>query len=306
MRINPKTKYLSQLLSMTFIFSAFSYNAIAKNNTETIIIDSNTSTKAFPHIWEQMFGSGRSILTLRESYRQDMKKVKNVTEMKYVRPHAIFHDEIGIYDEDANGKPIYNFSYVDQIYDGLLENGVRPFVELSFMPRKLASKQTEHPFWYRQITSPPKDWIKWEDLIYNFTKHLVARYGEAEVSKWYFEVWNEPNIDFWSGDPKESTYYELYDRTAKSLKKVSNKLRVGGPGTAQAAWVDKFIDHCVDKKIPVDFVTTHVYANDSAKDVFGTTEVIPRKNMVARSVKKVFEQVKKSAKPNLPIIWRPT
>ncbi|MBC7473265.1 MAG: glycosyl hydrolase family 39, partial [Candidatus Sericytochromatia bacterium] len=288
---------------MTFIFSAFSYNAIAKNNTETIIIDSNTKTKQFPHIWEQMFGSGRAILTLRESYRKDMEKVKNVTEMKYVRPHAIFHDEVGIYDEDANGKPIYNFSYVDQIYDGLLENGVRPFVELSFMPRKLAAKQTEHPFWYKQITSPPKDWIKWEDLIYNFTKHLVARYGEAEVSKWYFEVWNEPNIDFWSGDPKESTYYELYDRTAKSLKKVSNKLKVGGPGTAQAAWVDKFIDHCVNKKIPVDFVTTHVYANDSAKDVFGTTEFIPRKNMVARSVKKVFDQVKKSAKPNLPIIW---
>src|SRR5262249_34497767 len=169
-------------------------------------------------------GSGRAVLTLRDSYRRDMRSVHNITGFEYVRFHAIFHDEVGIYDEDAQGKPVYNFSYVDQIYDGLLDNGVRPFVELSFTPKKLAGPNPVlHAFWYKQVTSPPKDMDKWEDLIYQFTKHLVDRYGEDEVSKWYFEVWNEPNIDFWAGEPKQSTYFELYDRAARAVKGVSPK-----------------------------------------------------------------------------------
>ena len=94
--------------------------------------------------------------------------------MKYIRFHAIFHDEMGVYDEDSAGRPVYNFSYVDQVYDGLLQNGVRPFVELSFMPKKLASKDAPHAFWYKQNVAPPKDWAKWDDLIYQFTKHLVG------------------------------------------------------------------------------------------------------------------------------------
>jgi xylan 1,4-beta-xylosidase len=164
--------------------------------TETIVIDATAPARPFPHYWERMFGSGRAVLTLRESYRRDLRAVRQITDFKYVRFHAIFHDEVGVYDEDAHGNPVYNFSYVDQIYDGLLENGVRPFVELSFMPRKLAATNVTHPFWYKQYTGPPKDWNKWEDLIYQFTKHLVERYGIDEVSQWYFEVWNEPNIDF--------------------------------------------------------------------------------------------------------------
>ncbi|HEY9840856.1 MAG TPA: hypothetical protein V6D23_10400 [Candidatus Obscuribacterales bacterium] len=268
-----------------------------------VSLDARAESKPFPHFWETTFGSGRAILSLRQSYRDDMNTVKNVTSMAYVRPHAIFHDEIGLYDEDAQGQPVYNFSYVDQIYDGLLANGVRPFVELSFMPRKLALRPTEHAFWYKQITAPPKDWDKWEALIEAFGRHLVARYGEAEVAQWYFEVWNEPNIDFWSGEPKQATYYELYGRAAKALRRASPMLRVGGPATAQAAWVDSFIQYCVEHKLPVDFVSTHVYANDSAQDVFGTQEVIPRKTMVARSVQKVYDQVKRSPRPDLPIIW---
>src|SRR3984885_15007254 len=131
-----------------------------------------------------------------------------------------FHDEVGLYDEDPSGKPIYNFSYVDQIYDGLLENGIRPFVELSFMPRKLAAQPIEQSFWYHRVVAPPKDWSRWAELITQFTRHLVARYGIDEVSRWYFEVWNEPNLDFWAGDPKEATYYQLYDTAAKALKSV--------------------------------------------------------------------------------------
>ena len=266
-------------------------------------MDVNAPAHPFPHYWERMFGSGRAILSLRDSYRRDLREVKQATGFQYIRFHAIFHDEVGLYDEGADGTPIYNFSYVDQIYDGLLQNGVRPFVELSFMPAKLAARQTQQSFWYHPIVSPPKDWQKWGDLISHFAQHLVDRYGIDEVSRWYFEVWNEPNLDFWAGDPKEQTYDELYDTTARALKNVNGRLRVGGPATAQAAWVDRFITHAVQNQIPVDFVSTHVYANDTAQDVFGTSETIPRTQMVCRAVQKVHDQVKASARPSLPLIW---
>jgi xylan 1,4-beta-xylosidase len=171
------------------------------------------------------------------------------------------------------------------------------------MPRKLAANLTPHPFWYKQLPSPPKDPKKWSALIEAFTKHLVDRYGKTEVEQWYFEVWNEPNIDFWNGEPKQETYFALYDETAKAVKSVDPQLRVGGPATAQAAWVDKFIAHCTENKIPFDFVSTHVYGNDTAQDVLGRAETIPRRDMVARAAAKVHDQVKASAAPNTPIIW---
>ena len=271
---------------------------------QTIEIDDTASSHPFPHFWEKLFGSGRAILSLRESYRNDLRETKRITGFAYVRFHAIFHDEVSLYDEDKDGKPVYNFSYIDQIYDGLLENQVRPFVELSFTPKKLSSDPNAlHPFWYKQNVAPPKDWDKWEQLVENFARHLVERYGIDEVSQWYFEVWNEPNIDFWAGNPKEPTYYELYDRAARAIKRVSPRLRVGGPATAQAAWVDRFLAHCKEKSVPVDFASTHVYGNDRAEDVFGTHERISRNQMVCRAVKKVHDQIGASPYPGVPLIW---
>jgi xylan 1,4-beta-xylosidase len=270
---------------------------------EEIVVDPQGAHHSFPHFWEQMFGSGRAILTLRESYRHDLHLVKDTTDFKFVRFHAILHDEVGIYDEDKHGHQIYNFSYLDQIYDGLLANGVRPYVELSFMPSKLASRQAVHSFKYHPIVAPPRDFAKWDALIAAFAKHLIERYGIDEVAQWYFEVWNEPNLDFWTGSPKQSTYWTLYDHTAQALKAVDNRLRVGGPSTAQAAWVGAFIRHCTEKGIPFDFVSTHVYANDTAKDVFGTRENIPRSEMVCRAAKKVRDEVDASPRRGIPIIW---
>ena len=271
--------------------------------TETITIDAQAPAQPFPHFWERVFGSGRAILSLRESYRRDLRSVKQATGFDYIRFHAIFHDEAGLYSEDRQGQPVYNFSYVDQIYDGLLENGVRPFIELSFMPQQLAAKPSLQAFWYHPNNAPPKEWTRWGEMIEAFTRHLVARYGIEEVATWYFEVWNEPNLDFWAGDPKEATFYQLYDAAAKAIKRVSPRLRVGGPSTAQAAWADRFIKHCADGNVPVDFVSTHVYGNDTAHDVLGTNETIGREQMVVRAVKKVHDQVKASAKPDLPIIF---
>jgi len=250
-----------------------------------------------------MFGSGRAILTLRDSYRRDLRLVKGATDLKFVRFHAILHDEVGVYDEDKHGTPLYNFSYVDQIYDGLLENGVRPFVELSFMPRKLASRAAVHSFKYHPIVAPPRDYARWDALIAAFASHVIERYGIDEVAQWYFEVWNEPNIDFWSGTPAQATYFTLYDHTARALKQVDARLRVGGPSTAQAAWVGALIRHTTEQQVPLDFVSTHVYANDTAKDVFATREIVPRTEMVCRAAKKVRDEVNASGRPDVPIIW---
>ena len=279
------------------------YAQAAASQTELIVIDANAPSHPFPHFWEKMFGSGRAILSLREDYRSDLRAVKQITDFTYVRFHGIFNDEVGVYSEDNQGRAVYNFSYIDHIYDGLLAIGVRPFVEISFMPNQLAATHTLHPFWYRPNVAPPKDWSGWDDLVRAFAQHLIERYGLDEVAQWYFEVWNEPNLDFWAGQPKQETYWELYDQTAATIKKVNPRLRVGGPATAQAAWVDAFIKHCAEKQIPLDYVSTHVYANDTAQDIFGTQENIPRDRMVCRAVDKVHSQIKSSRMPNLPLIW---
>lgn len=270
---------------------------------ETVRIDANAAGRPFPHFWEQMFGSGRATLSLRDSYRQDLRAVKAATGFEYVRFHGIFDDDLSLYDENKDGVPVYNFAYVDQIYDGLLANGVRPYVELSFMPPKLAARAVHQAFWYHPVVSPPKNWALWDDLIRKFAQHLVDRYGIDEVSQWYFEVWNEPNIDFWAGEPKQGTYYELYDHTARDLKGVSARIRVGGPSTAQAAWVSGFITQALENHVPVDFISTHVYGNDTAEHVFGTTENIPRADMVCRAAKKVHDEIAASARPQLPLIF---
>ncbi len=283
---------------------------------ERVVVDVSAATTPFPHFWEQTFGSGRAVLSLRQSYRDDLRSVKGVTDFTSVRFHGIFLDDVGLYDpkpvsqnpglaaEKVEVASPYNFSYVDQIYDGLLANGIRPFVELSFMPKKMASNPDAlHAFWYKPNVSPPKDYALWDAMITAFAKHLIDRYGIAEVATWDFEVWNEPNIDFWVGVPKQATYFKLYDHTALSLKKVSQRLRVGGPSTAQAAWVGEFLRHCKEKGIPVDFASTHVYGNDTADNVFKTNEKISREQMVYRSVKMVHEEILRSPFPKMPLIF---
>ncbi len=280
--------------------TAFAQNAAQ----EQVTVDARATGTPFPHFWEQMFGSGRAVLTLRADYRRDMQLVEQATGFKYVRFHAIFHDEVGVYNEDASHQPVYNWSYVDQIYDGLLAAGVRPFVEISFMPKDLALRPGDvHPFWYHEIVSPPASYSKWNALIAAFARHLVDRYGINEVSQWYFEVWNEPNIDFWSGRPQQATYFELYDNTARALKSVNARLRIGGPATAQAAWVDAMIAHAAADHVPLDFVSTHVYGNDVTADVFADKRPVAPHQMVAAAVHKVHEQITHSAMPQIPLIW---
>jgi xylan 1,4-beta-xylosidase len=136
-----------------------------------------------------------------------------------------------------------------------------------------------------------------------FAQHLVDRYGIEEVSQWYFEVWNEPNIDFWGGIPRQKSYFELYDHTARDLKSVSPRLRVGGPATAAASWVSAFLKHTYEVHAPVDFVSTHGYADDTVENLFGTNEDIAMDDRMGRAVAKVRAEIKSSATPDLPLLW---
>jgi xylan 1,4-beta-xylosidase len=281
-----------------------------------ITVDAQAAGTPFPHFWEQTFGSGRAILSLRDEYRKDIDAVHAATGFQSVRFHGIFNDEVGVYDpsrkytnpgqatEDVKTNGFYNFSYVDAIYDGLLEHHVRPFVELSFMPKGLAADPNDlHVFWYHPNVSPPRDYAQWDAMMTAFARQLIARYGIEEVSTWSFEVWNEPNLDFWDGKPKQASYWQLYDHTARALKAVNPRIRVGGPSTAQAAWVGDFLKHCRDNAVPVDFASTHVYGNDDNVNVLHTDAKIPRDRMVPLAVAKVHAEILASPYPQMPLYF---
>lgn len=297
-RIAPKLGFV-----LLFALGA-AHAAPSTPDTVPVRVDAQATGTPFPHFWEQMFGSGRAVLALRDDYRKDIEAVHQATGFDYVRFHGIFDRDVGLVQRDAKGHISYNFSYVDQIYDGLLERGVKPFVELSFMPPELSSDPSkQHDFWYHPNVMPPRDYTQWNAMIRAFAQHLIARYGIDEVSTWYFEVWNEPNLTFWGGHPEQPTYFTLYDNTARTLKAVSPRLRVGGPATAQAAWVPAFLEHVHDAKVPVDFVSTHVYGDDTAQNVFKTDENISRADMVCRAVDKVHREIAASPYPKMPLIF---
>lgn len=176
-----------------------------------------------------------------------------------VRAHAILNDDLGTYRE-VDGRPVHDFSGISRIYDHVMGLGLRPIVELSFMPRDLAADPSKTVFDYGAIVSPPKDWDRWEALVHDLAAHLVDRYGLPEVRRWAFEVWNEANLGvFWSGTRDE--YLRLYDVSVRAVKAVDAQLIVGGPASAAGKWVDELLAHCRATGSPIDFVSTHTYGN---------------------------------------------
>jgi len=174
-----------------------------------------------------------------------------------VRAHAILDDSLGVYRDVGDG-PVHDFSKVVEVLDRLLDTGVRPIVELSYMPRDLAVDPTATVFDYQGIISPPRDDERWAALVRDLVAHLLDRYGRDVVRGWAFEVWNEPNLClFWSA--AESDYLRLYETSARAIKSVDPELRVGGPATAAAGWIDDLLEFCRRRDIPLDFISTHTY-----------------------------------------------
>lgn len=226
-------------------------------------------TVALPHVWELMVGSCHAPLALRADYQAQVRRTCQELGFQYVRFHGLLSDDVGTLVRQGTEK-IYSFFNAHRIWDALLDSGVRPFVELSFMPTAIASGRAT-VFRYRGNVTPPRDWNEWSELIRRLVSSAVARYGAAEVEQWFFEVWNEPNLrSFWRGT--RAQYFRLYRETAHAIKDVAPTLRVGGPATAQNGWIEEFLDDCERTRTPVDFVSTHHYPTDRVMHVTGGTE----------------------------------
>jgi len=216
-------------------------------------------TTPLPHFWEHTVGSDHAPMALRADWQQQLQQCHNELGFKYVRFHGLLSDDMGTLVLEHN-KPLYSFLNIDQVFDFLLSIDMKPFVELSFMPKALASgKKTV--FKYEANVTPPRDYKKWAALITRLVSHCVDRYGIAEVRQWFFEVWNEPNLkSFWTGTQRD--YFKLFRYTAQAIKEVDSALQVGGPATAKSEWIGDFVDYCERNKVPADFISTHQYPTD--------------------------------------------
>ncbi|MGN1349032.1 MAG: hypothetical protein ACI4VI_08820 [Acutalibacteraceae bacterium] len=231
-------------------------------------LDYKSETRKVSKHWQFCIGSGHAALAHRTDYIQQLKTVHDELGIERVRFHGIFNDDMNVCQRLSDHLPLasrnrtklFSFYQVAKIYDKLLEIGLKPFVELGFMPSALASgKKTV--FYYKGNVTMPKNMSEWQDFIRAFARFLIDRYGEEEVSSWYFEVWNEPDLScFFKGSMKD--YYRLYAETVRALKSVSPNLRVGGPATTKSSHLTEFLSFCKSENIPVDFVSTHQYPTD--------------------------------------------
>ena len=265
-------------------------------------IDVNGKGVPFQHHWSVGTCAGRANEGLRTSWVEQLRMVKEHCGFQYLRMHGMFDDDMFVYFEDRKGNPVYNWQYLDEVYDRMLDIGIRPFVELSFFPKGIAADDGKVQMWYQnRITYDPKRLPKWKGLVEVFTRHVVERYGLEEVRRWYFEVWNEPNLNmtpkagFFEGT--RSDYFQLYKASAEAIKGVDSQLRVGGPATSnfiadhrhdgevldntksvfydqasinkqdwKAVWMTEFLDFCAKEHLPVDFISCHAYPTDYALD----------------------------------------
>lgn len=273
-------------ISVLFFFAGLCIdNTFAQSGLpeRTIGFDFNQVKGPFNRMFKECVGAGRANEGLRADWQQQLAYVKKECGFKYIRMHGLLTDDMGVYREDRNGNPEYNFQYIDVLYDFIVGIGMKPFVELGFMPEALASgRQTI--FWWRGNVTPPKDYNKWEELIRNLTLHFTERYGADEVKTWYFEVWNEPNLSpgFWTGTQEE--YFKLYRYSVNAIKSINKDYRVGGPATAGAAWEVELINFCRDNNLPLNFISTHSYGvKQGYLDEFGNSGTVLDKNPMSLS-----------------------
>ena len=285
---------------------------------------------AMSTVWRRCISAGR-VGEMRYAVAQDqLRQCKAEIGFEYLRCHGLFHDELGVYSEDRDGKPVYNFHYVDLVYDFLLSIGVRPFVEFGFMPDALATiptdkggkegtiadptrksgKRAVSVFQWRSNVTPPRDPKRWGDLVSAITRHWIERYGRDEVRQWFFEVWNEPNHPaFWSPNDeskRKEEYFELFKLTSDAVKAVDPTLHVGGPSGAGPVWIPELIAYCVQNKVGIDFITYHAYGNGRGAtgfDGYGDQLLYLNKDVLtaANFANAGLKDIAASARPDLPV-----
>lgn len=232
----------------------------APSAANTVTVDLTKPAAAFPHFWKKCVGTGHMLLGTRADWQQHLLKARDELGFTGIRGHGLLDDDMSVVPQKGQ----YEFFNVDTVFDFLMSSGIKPVVELSFMPKALvgcAPKDCNYAFGdrggYKGLQMPPKDFGDWEELIGTLAQHLVGRYGLEEVATWDFEVWNE----LWGMDFPHP-YMDLYESSARGLKAVSPRLRVGGPATMQVQHVEGFVDAAQAAGLPIDFVSTHLYPTD--------------------------------------------
>ena len=237
-----------------------------------ITIDKNIGTVPTDFSWQIGLGNDHAYQLHRTDVCEHIKLAHDELGIKYIRCHGIFDDDMLTYQRMGDCRMFrsvpfnnkieeINFRQVGHVYDNLLACGVKPFVELSFMPSALARGKKLGLRYDPNITMP-KSLVTWGEYIKKFIHFLIDRYGADEVETWYFEVWNEPDLDcFFAGTKKD--YFKLYEATVRAIKEVSPKLRVGGPSTSACLWIEDFLNFCKENNVPCEFVSTHHYPGDA-------------------------------------------
>jgi len=274
-----------------------------KPATRQVDLNVALATKPFDRFFDLSVGSDFPGTLIRDDSQAQLKTAVDELGFRYIRFHAIFHDVLGTVRAE-NGKVVYDWTKIDQLYDNLLARHIKPFVELGFTPNAMKTSDNKIFYWNGNTSHPVPS--AWKNLVDAFVRHIEQRYGREEVRTWFFEVWNEPNLSgFWEGGDQKA-YFELYDLTAKTIKAIDPNLIVGGPSTAGAAWVPEFLDHVSQSGAAVDFVTTHTYGveggflDENGKE---DTKLSQSPDSIVGDVRRVRQEIKASKYPNLPLYF---
>ncbi len=234
--------------------------------------------KQVEHKWRTLCTIGKAKEALFGPVQEHLKLVQQRIGFKYIRFHGIFDDEMMVVTRDRNGQLHYNFGYVDQIFDFLLGIGLRPFVELGFMPGELAD-QTKTFFHKKSYVSLPLDMCEWTGLLQAFMNHLLNRYGHAELRQWKFEFWNEP--DGWLFFPYSfEQYMSFYSASYHAIKRACPDAQVGGPSiqgetlARHSNWMNDYVQSCEEQGCMPDFLTIHIYPITGALDLTNQGEIL--------------------------------
>lgn len=271
--------------------------------TRTIQVDARAASQPLDRSFNFSVGADYPGTTIRPDSLAQLRTAVKEHGFRYIRLHAIFHDDLGTV-KVVDGKAVYDWTKIDQLYDAFLAMGIKPFVELGFTPQAMAtSPQTI--FYWKGNTSHPEPGA-WRALVDAFVRHLESRYGPEEVRSWYFEVWNEPNLaGFWE-DADQQAYFALYENSVRAIKAADSQLRVGGPSTAGAAWVPELLEFAARRNVPVDFVSTHAYGVDGGfLDEKGQDDnkLSTDPDSIVGDVRRVREQIEASKFPGLPLFF---